>query len=136
MKPLLAKNLIALSFVLFAFENANSQTTAVDNFILNNMNGNHTPGLSAAIIKNGKIAWSKGYGYANIEKNIPFTPNTINSEIASISKPVTTTAIMKLWEQGRFQLDDPINNYLPFAVTNPFYPNIPITFRMLLLHTA
>jgi CubicO group peptidase (beta-lactamase class C family) len=110
--------------------------TSVDNFILNYMNDHHLPGLAVSTIKNGKIAWTKGYGYADIDKDIPFTPNTINAEIASISKAVTATAIMKLWEQGRFNLDDPINRYLPFEIVNPHFPNNPITFRMLLLHTS
>ena len=117
-------------------ENLKQIPNSIDKFILKSMKHHHIPGLAAAIIKNGKIAWTKGYGYADIEKNIPFTPNTINAEIGSISKTITASAIMKLWEQGLFDLDDPINNYLPFTINNPYYPNIPITFRMLLNHSS
>jgi CubicO group peptidase (beta-lactamase class C family) len=100
------------------------------------MNTHHIPGYAACIIKNGKIAWAKGYGYADITKNIPFTPNTVMPEIASISKTITATALMQLWEQGYFHLDDAINNYLPFAIINPYFPDSVITFRMLLNHTS
>ncbi|MEP7171524.1 MAG: serine hydrolase domain-containing protein, partial [Bacteroidota bacterium] len=110
--------------------------TSLDKFILNSMANHHIPGLAASIIKDGKIVWTKGYGYANIEKNIPFTSNTANAELASISKTIAATALMKLYEQGAFQLDDPINNYLPFAVINPYFPNVPITFHMLLNHRS
>src|SRR5947207_5389856 len=90
---------------------ANAQTaTALDNYILQQMSNTHVPGLSVSIIRNGKIVWAKGYGYADIDKDIPFTPNTINAEIASISKTVTADAVMKLWEQGLFQLDADVNN--------------------------
>src|SRR5690349_8479748 len=78
---------------------------ALDNFILKQMNTGHIPGLEAAIIKDGKIAWSGGYGKADIDKDIPFTANTIHSGIASISKTIIATALMQLYEQGYFQLD-------------------------------
>ena len=51
------------------------QPNSLDSFILNEMNNYHVAGLSALIIKNGKVAWTNGYGLADIEKNIPFTPN-------------------------------------------------------------
>ncbi len=58
------------------------------------------------------------------------------SVIASISKTITATAVMQLWEQGLFELDDDVNDYLPFNVRNPNHPDVPITFRMLLTHTS
>lgn len=123
-------------FILTSYLSNSQTVSAVDDYILGYMKDNKTPGLAVGVIKDGKLAWSKGYGYADIEKDIPFTPNTIMHEIASISKTVTATAIFQLWEDGLFQLDDPINNYLPFAINNPFYPDIPITFRMLLSHKS
>ena len=133
---LFKKSLIALFFV-FGFYALKSQTTTpVDDYIIDYMKDNKIPGLAVAIIKDGKLGWTKGYGYADIEKDLPFTPNTIMHEIASVSKTVTATAAFKLWEDSLFQLDDPINDYLPFPVANPFYPDIPITFRMLLSHKS
>src|SRR5262245_37132606 len=134
MKPKLIACIISLFTITFSF----TQTvTPLDEYILDKMKEKlDIPGLAFSLIKDGKVALTKGYGYANIDTDIPFTPNVIMSQIASVSKTITATAIMKLWEQGLFQLDDPINNYLPFAITNPYYPTTPITFRMLLCHTS
>ena len=107
----------------------------IDEFIIQKMESDHLPGVAACIVKNGELFWSKGYGRADIERNIPMTPDSIQN-VASISKTITTTAIMQLWEKGRFQLDDDINKYLSFSVHNPFNPNIPITFKHLLTHTS
>ena len=93
------------------------------------------PGMAACIIKNGKIQWAKGYGWADIEKQIPVTPDTVFG-VASISKSVTATALMQLYEQGRFGLDEAINQYLPFPVKNPKHPLATITFRQLITHTS
>lgn len=94
-----------------------------------------TPGLAVAVIKNDTIIWSKGFGWADIEHSIPVTADT-PFYLASISKTFTATAIMQLWEQGFIGLDEDINNYLPFPVRNPSFPDIPITFRMLLGHDS
>ena len=132
------KSVLAICILQFAICNiiTAQTTTALDDYIISKMKHENVPGLAFSLIKDGKITLSKGYGYANIDGDIPFTQNTINAEVASISKTVTATAVMKLWEQGYFQLDDPINNYLPFAVVNPYFPSTAITFRMLLSHTS
>jgi CubicO group peptidase (beta-lactamase class C family) len=95
----------------------------------------HWPSLALAIIKNNTMVWSHGYGYADLRQQRPATNTTVYM-LASISKTFTATAIMQLWEQGLFDLDDDINQYLPFPVRNPYYPDVPITFRMLLTHHA
>ncbi len=99
------------------------------------MEKNSVPGMSALIIKEGEIAWIKSFGYANYETKTPFT-NTTCIMLASISKVFTGIALMQLYEDGHFQLDDDINDYLPFQVEIPDYESYPITFRMLLTHTA
>lgn len=91
------------------------------------------PSVSACIIKNDSIVWYNGYGKAKLFPKKEPTPDTIYPS-GSISKTVTATAVMQLWEKGLFDLDDDINNYLDFNVRNPNYPEIPITFRMLLAH--
>jgi CubicO group peptidase (beta-lactamase class C family) len=63
------------------------------------------------------------------------TDQTIQN-IGSISKTITATAVMQLWERGKFKLDDDVNKYLPFQVRNPHFPDDPITFRQLLTHKA
>ena len=93
------------------------------------------PGLAASIIKDGEIYWTGAYGFANIEDSIEVTDSTLFM-LASTSKTVTGVALMQLWEKGLFDLDDDINNYLPFEVHNPNFPDSVITFRMLLTHTS
>ncbi len=107
----------------------------LDAYIRQIMNANHIPGISALIIKGDQIMWTGSYGYANIEENIPVA-DTTSFMLASISKTVTGTALMQLWERGLFDLGDPINDYLPFSVYNPNYPGQEITFRDLMTHTA
>ena len=107
----------------------------LDSFIVAKMNQYHYPGLSACIIKDDTIFWQGNYGYANIAQNKLVTDSTL-FYIASVSKVFTGTAIMQLWENGLFELDDDVNDYLPFSVRNPYHPDVPITFRMLLAHAS
>jgi CubicO group peptidase (beta-lactamase class C family) len=70
-----------------------------------------------------------------MKQNKEATVDTIYM-VASITKPLVATALMQLYEQGLFDLDDDVNDYLPFEVRNPNFPDIPITFRMLLAHQS
>lgn len=67
--------------------------------------------VSIAVAKDGKIIWEEGFGWANREKRIAATPHTMYS-LASISKPITATGLMKLVEAGTLKLDEPVNRYL------------------------
>ena len=107
----------------------------LDDFIIQEMSVRHLMGLAACIIKGGQVAWAKGYGWANLAKKQPFSPDTLMN-IASVSKTVTATAVMQLWEDGRVGLDNDINAYLPFKVRNPRHPDDKITVRQLLTHTS
>ncbi len=112
-------------------------SAALDSFIIATMDQYHIPGVSACIIREGDVYWTGAYGYANIEQNQPVTDST-TFIIASSSKPFTATALMQLWEEGLFGLDDNINNYLPpeLQIINPSFPNDSITFYQLLTHTS
>lgn len=92
-------------------------------------------GLSAVAVKNGTVVWHTNFGLADIEREIPVTDRT-KFRVASISKTVATTALMQLWEKGKFKLDDDISRYLGYPVVNPRFPQKPITFRHLLTHTS
>ena len=92
-------------------------------------------GFSACIIKNSKIDWIFTKGMADNENKIPITSSTVFM-LGSTSKLFTGTAIMKLYEEGKFDLDEDINKYLPFEIRNPNFPDSVITFRMLLTHTS
>ena len=107
----------------------------LDSNLIQNMRAGKVPGASILIIRDGQIQAVNGYGLANLETNQAVTPDTLFT-IASISKAVTATALMTLYEQGKFKLDDSIDSYLPFKVRNPNFPDKPITFRMLLSHTS
>ncbi|MFA7160612.1 MAG: serine hydrolase domain-containing protein [Kiritimatiellia bacterium] len=70
-----------------------------------------TPSFALAVAQNGKMLWEEAFGWADREKRIPATPHTMYS-LASTSKPFTTTCLMKLVEQGKIDLDKPVNDYL------------------------
>ena len=107
----------------------------LDSSILSKMEELNIPGLAAAAINSGRVVWIGTYGWANIEDQNPVTLNT-PFMIASVSKPITATILTTLYTDGQFQLDDDINEYLPFSVRNPNFPLIPITFRNLLRHRS
>lgn len=96
-------------------------------------------GLSVVLVKDNRIDFSKSFGY-NPDYSNPNSRDTIRSTdvswIASISKTFIATAIMQLEEKGRLSLDDDVNKYLDFRVSNPYYPDIPITIRMLMCHIS
>lgn len=92
-------------------------------------------GIGACIVKDGKVAWTGGFGLADVEKKRPVSSDTIFN-VGSVSKTVTLAAFMQLWEQGKCVLDDDINKYLSFPVRNPRFPDKPITIRMLLSFTS
>ncbi len=105
------------------------------NFIESTMATHLIPGLSISIVKDDNIVWEEQFGYANIVNDILVDENTVFI-LSSISKTVTATALMQLFEDGLFDLDDDIDNYLSFNINHPDYPLVPITFRMLLSHTS
>jgi CubicO group peptidase (beta-lactamase class C family) len=104
-----------------------------DSNIKNLMRLGRFPSLSACIIKNKSIVWYNGYGKARF-----LTKPNIDTiyRIHSISKTFTATALMQLYQKGLIDLDDNINDYLDFDVYNPNYPDVNITFRMLLAHQS
>ncbi len=71
----------------------------------------HVPGVSVAVIKDFRIHWAKGYGVADVETGRPVEPSTL-FQAASISKPVTAMALLKLAQKGRIPLDADINGSL------------------------
>jgi CubicO group peptidase (beta-lactamase class C family) len=112
-----------------------SYSPYLDSILTLQMGTNHIPGLSACIIKAGTVQWIGTYGWAEIESGTPMDTATL-FQIASVSKTITLTALMQLWENNMFNLDDDINNYLPWEVRNPGYPAEPLTFRQLCTHSS
>ena len=126
---------LANNFQLTEQAKQSSSCPYLDSVIQAKMEIGHLPGVSACIIKGGQVRWVGVYGDANIEMNIPVDTATLFM-LASVSKTVTVTALMQLWEEGLFELDDNINDYLSFEILNPFHPEEPITFKMLCTHTS
>ena len=93
------------------------------------------PGLSIAIVKNNSIVWENYFGYSNLNENILVDEDSMFI-LSSISKTITATALLQLYEDGLINLDDNINDYLSFNVYNPNYPLSTITFKMLLSHVS
>lgn len=94
------------------------------------------PGLSAALIRNGKLVWSKGFGVKNAETREPVTTETV-FEAASLSKVVFAYAVLKLVDAGQLDLDVPLNKYLGnnYDVGDDPRLNL-ITARRVLSHTS
>jgi len=93
------------------------------------------PGLAFGIIEEGELVYEDYAGFADIDKGKAIGPET-SFMIASISKPVTATAVMQLYEQGKLDLDAPVDSYLSFPLRHPDFPEQAITARMLLSHSS
>jgi CubicO group peptidase (beta-lactamase class C family) len=106
-----------------------------DTYIRTLMLVGHKPSIAVCIIYDTDVIYSNAYGYYDIEGKKPATTQTLYLQ-ASVSKTVTATALMQLYEQGLFDLDDDVNQYLPFDLRNPHYPDIPITIKMILSHRS
>jgi CubicO group peptidase (beta-lactamase class C family) len=98
---------------------------------------NNIPGISFAIVMEGRLVYSGSYGHTDLAKKIPVTTSSV-FRIASMSKSFTAMAILKLRDEGKLKLDDPASNYIP-ELKNTVYPSKdsePITIRHLLTHGA
>ena len=121
----------------------------IDNVFQQAINKNELPGISALVVRNGKIVYFKAFGMADNQANKTLKRDDI-FRIASMSKAITSTAVMMLWEEGKFYLDDPISKYIPefknptvlksFSFSDSSYTTEPakseITIRHLLTHTS
>jgi len=93
------------------------------------------PAISTCIVEKNEVVWSDGFGYSDVENSIANTDETVFM-IASITKTVTGTALLQLYDLDYFELDDDVNFFLPFELNNPNFPEVQITFRMLLSHSS
>jgi len=103
----------------------------VDEYVIGQIKQRNIPGLSLAVVWDGRIIKAAGYGLANMELQVPAAKETVY-EIGSITKQFTAEAVILLVEEGKLGLDDPISKYLP---------DLPqawaqITVRHLLTHTS
>jgi len=166
------KNLIAIIFIALAIS-ANAQTSSIqesaplspatpesagmsterlnriDAMCKASVEDGNLPGIVALVARNGKIVFHEAYGMADNQSNRKMKKDDI-FRIASQSKAITSTAVMMLWEDGKFRLDDPVSKFIPefktpmvlttFKYQDTSYRAVPadkeITIRHLLTHTS
>lgn len=135
------KRSLTISLILFFCIScvAQKDTGRIQEKIKELMEKSEGIGLSVAVVKDNRICYLKTFGYNpdydHPERRCPLRTDAI-FRIASISKTFVATAIMQLVEKGKIGLDDDISSLLGFSVRNPYFPQVPITVRMLLGHRS
>src|SRR5271170_5227563 len=130
-----SRRISALFLLLFLTANLHAQTLSkekqsqISQAVSDFMAAASVPGLSVAIVLNGQPAWSSGFGMADLENFVPATSATL-FRLASVSKPITATAILQLSARGKLDLDAPVQKYCPVFPKKEW----PITTRELLNH--
>lgn len=108
------------------------QTSEAINEVLKEFNA---VGISVAVVKDGKIAYNKSFGYKDYDAKTPLENDDL-MRIASISKSFTATSLLQLIDKGIISLNDDVSDLIGFKIRNPHHPDVPITLRMVLSHTA
>jgi serine beta-lactamase-like protein LACTB len=103
--------------------------TAIREAVADEMSRLGIPGLSLAVAEAGELRHEAGFGFADVENEVPARPETVY-RLASVSKPITAAAVMKLAEEGRLDLDAPVSRYCPDFPEKAW----PVTARQLLCH--
>lgn len=131
MKPTRSLLPLLLSLIVSVFCPLLQARDTVDEFIDNQMQQQHIPGLALLVARSGRIVRAQGYGLSNIELQVPVKPETL-FQSGSVGKQFTATGIMMLVEEGKIRLDDPITMYLKGGP--PAWNQV--TVRELLSHTG
>lgn len=138
--------ILLLSALLFSCQqkrqtnNTSEKTyTAINDTITTNLNSAYKKGaiigFSVALVNEKGLIYDNGFGFTDIEQKKGYTSSTIQN-IASISKTLIGISLLKAQELGKLNINDPINNYLPFRIVNPHHPEIPILIKHLAYHTS
>jgi CubicO group peptidase (beta-lactamase class C family) len=106
-------------------------SAAASNYVRNEMQRQHIPGVALLVSRAGKIVQAEGFGLSNVELQVPVKPETV-FQSGSVGKQFTATAVMMLVEEGKVALDDPLTKYFPDAPATWKE----VTVRELLSHTA
>ena len=123
--------LIALLLALAAPPASSVGGDVIDRYVEAQLRELHLPGLSLAVVRQGEVIKLQGYGYANLEHQVPATPATVY-EVGSVTKQFTAALVLLHVEDGAIDLDDPLSRY--FADGPEFWNRI--TVRHLLSHTG
>jgi serine beta-lactamase-like protein LACTB, mitochondrial len=103
----------------------------IESLVAARMLRSRIPGVTVAVAVGTRLAWTRGFGTADIENPVAAGPDTVY-RIGSISKPITAVAAMQLAERGALDLDAPIQRYVPSFPVKPW----PVTARQLLAHLS
>ncbi len=106
----------------------------LDGFVPLQLHRENIAGAVVLVVKDGKVLYEQGYGYADVGKKTPVSPSGTLFRPGSVSKLFTWTAVMQLIERGKINLDENVNSYLDFQIPDAFAK--PITMRDLMTHTA
>jgi len=106
--PTLARFLVLAGCLLAA----SAQGDEIDRYVETQLQRQHIPGLALAVIRDGRVVKMGSYGFSDLERDVPTTPDTV-FEIGSITKPFTAMAILLLVEDGKLKLDDSAGKFLP-----------------------
>jgi CubicO group peptidase (beta-lactamase class C family) len=108
----------------------------LDTIIRNNLKQQRIPGAAVALVHEGRVIFSRCYGYADTGKKVPITEDTYFM-VGSLTKSFTALAALKLIEQGKVDLHADIRKYIPgFSIKNLYDGEVPITVNHLLTHTS
>ena len=119
--------LLVLIFLLFSCsQSSQTQTTesttksspsqaenSAEEWVKKLMEEQHIPGMAVSVSKENKLIWSQGYGFADLEQQIPVDASKTKFRIGSVSKSLTAAAMMRLFQDGKLDLDAPIQTYVP-----------------------
>lgn len=111
---------------------ATSITDFCDDFMAQALSEYHVPGAALVVVQNDRVLFSKGYGYANLEEQIALMPET-PIRPASIAKALAYIAVLQLYDQGKLQLSDPVNQHLVSPLDDGAFG--PMSIHNLLTHT-
>ncbi|MBC9929170.1 serine hydrolase domain-containing protein [Chitinophaga qingshengii] len=117
--------ILAMTGTTYARQGLDTQRTSrIDDVINRHIHAGHIPGATVLVMRHGQIVYNKAYGYADVASHKPMQTDNI-FRIASQTKAVTSLGVMILWEEGKFQLDDPVSMYIPAFKT----PRVKVSFN-------
>ena len=137
LRPFLAAALVVMGLAVPGNE-ANGETGLPDDLaplVRRLMARDQIPGVAVGVVERGHLAFARGFGYRDVDKHLPVTPDTLFA-LGSCSKAFTATAIALLADEGRVALDTPVRRYLPdFSLQDPV-ASATLTPRDLLTHKS
>ncbi len=123
----------SFSFTLFAQLPSDKRLKGLDTFVTRILKGFNAPGVSIAVIEKGKVVYTGGFGYRDMDKKLPVTENT-QFGIGSCTKAFTASMLGMLEAEGKVDIDKPVRNYLPELKFQNEYTNNHVTLRDMMSH--